>query len=606
MNVLRNHCRTEKWSLGALRDVLGSVLLGWVAASAVCLELSAQVHVPGAGPAPRDAAIVKVEGQRGGRIFVGITAAPKSFNWVIANDGASRQVTYQIMGDLIHVNRATQQVEPGLAKSWEVSRDGLVFTLHLREGIRFSDGHPFDADDVLFTFQVYLDPKVNSTQRTLLTVNGRPLKVEKLGPWTLRFTFPQAHGPSERAFDGIGILPRHILEPAYREGRFEKVWTLAEDPKNVVGLGPFRLGNVVPGERVVLERNPYFWKVDAQGEPLPYLDELVFEVVPDQNAVTLRLASGDLDVLDRVLPDDYEYLKKLGSVKGISVLNAGPSLEYLFLVLNLNSRVNPETGRPYVDPEKLRWFSDVNFRRALAYAVDRPSIVNLVYHGAAHEIFAQTSPGNRLWFNPKIVRYDQNLSRARELLTQAGFRSSPGDGALLSPSGTRVEFTLVTNADSRERMRIGSLIQSDLEKLGIQVKFQAVEFNALVERLLHTYDFEAVLMGLGGGDADPGGEMNVWLSSGSLHLWDGGAPGPGRAWEARIDDLMKRQMTTTNQADRKRAYDEVQAIVSEELPIIPLVSRAVLVAAKSRVGNLQPVVMAPYALWNSEQLYLKR
>ncbi len=573
---------------------------------AVCSNFVAQPQTQSGTGISKDAAILNAQGQRGGRLVAGITAAPRSFNWVIANDSASRQVTYQIMGDLIHLNRATQQVEPALAKSWQVSRDGLVYTMSLREGVRFSDGHPFDADDVVFTFQVYLDPKVNSTQRALLTINDQPLKVEKVGPLTVRFTFPQAHGPADRAFDVIGILPRHVLEAPYREGRFEKMWTLAEDPKNVVGLGPFRLQKIVPGQRVILERNPYYWKVDTRKNRLPYLDELLFEVLPDQNAATLRLTSGDIDLLDKVLPTDYEFLKKLEVEKGISLINAGPSLQYLFLGFNLNNGVNPSTQKPFVDPEKERWFSNLNFRRAMAYAIDRPSIVKLVYHGTAHEIFAQTSPGNKFWFNPKIMRYDLNLTRARELLSQAGFRVQPGDGALLSPSGARVEFTLVTNADNRERTRISSLIQADLQQLGIQVKLQTVEFNALVGKLTQTFDYEAVIMELGGGDDDPGSEMNVWLSSGPLHVWHVSEEKPETAWEGRIDALMKQQMTTSQRAARKQAYDEVQKIISEEVPIITLVSRDVVVAAKKQVGNLQPAVMVPYALWNSEQLYLKR
>jgi peptide/nickel transport system substrate-binding protein len=492
-----------------------------------------------------------------------------------------------------------------LAKSWSVSKDGLTYTLHLRRGVRFSDGHPFDADDVIFTFQVYLDPKVNSTQRALLTINDRPIKVEKLDAVTVRFTFPQPHGPAERAFDVIGILPRHLLESAYREGRFEKLWTLADDPKNVVGLGPFRLKRAVPGQRILLERNPFYWKVDSQKQVLPYLDEIDFEVLPDQNAATLRLIDGQLDVLDKVLPDDYEFLMKSGSPKGISALNAGASLEYLFLVFNLNGGTSTATQRPFVGREKLSWFSDVNFRRAISSAIDRASLINLVYHGAAHEILSQTSPGNKFWFNPKVAGYDLNIGRARQLLTGAGFRFRPNDGALMSPTGTRVEFTLITNADNRERTKIASLIQADLATVGIQVSFQAMEFNALVSKLLQTFDFEAGLMGLGGGDSDPGGEMNVWRSDGSLHLWHGGQQVPSTEWERRIDLLMKQQMNTTQRIVRKKAYDEVQQIVADQLPIIPLVSRDVLVAVRTRVGNMRPVVMAPYALWNSEELYLK-
>ncbi|MDD5542645.1 MAG: ABC transporter substrate-binding protein [Acidobacteriia bacterium] len=556
-------------------------------------------------PVSRDAEVVNVAGVRGGRLVVGITAEPKSFNWVTANDSASRQVTYQLMADLVHVNRGTQEVEPALAKSWEVSADGRSYTFHLRQDVKFSDGRPFSADDVVFTYQVFLDPKVNSTQRSLLIIDGKEPAVEKLDAYTVRFTFPRAHGPALRAFDVIGILPRHLLESAYHEGRFSQVWTMAEDIKNIVGLGPFRLKQVVPGQRVVLEANPYYWKVDRDRNVLPYLDELDFEIFPDQNAADLQLVSGPVDLLDKISPDDFEFLKKSSSGGRFTIVDAGASLEYLFLVLNQNSESNPSTHKPWIGPEKLRWFSQVNFRRAVSSAMDRAAIVSLVYHGAAHEIYAQSSPGNKFWFNPQVSRYDLNLKRAQDLLLQAGFRVRLTDGALISPSGTRVAFTLTTNADNRERTRICTLLQADLAKLGISVDVRLVEFNALVGELLQTRDYEAALMGLGGGDSDPGGEMNVWLSSGPLHLWHLGEARPAAPWEARVDDLMKLQMSTTSAADRKRAFDEVQKIVSDELPIIPLVSRDILIAAKVRVQNLQPAVMAPYALWNSEQIYLK-
>ncbi len=590
-----------KWQA---RFFLLFILIVAIVALGGCRKRAEKTRPRSSENTPADALVLPVQGQPGGRIVFGLTAEPKSFNWVLANDGASRQVTYQLLGDLIHVNRWTQQTEPALAKSWEVSPDGLIYTMHLRQGVRFSDGQPFTADDVVFTFQVYMDPKINSTQRALLTINGRPLQVRKLDDYTVRFTFPQAHGPAARTFDEIGILPRHLLEAPYREGRFEKVWTLADDPKTIAGLGPFRLQKVVPGQRLILERNPYYWKVDSRRTQLPYADELVFEILPDQNAATLRMMSGDIDLLDKILPDDYEFLKKSEASKRYTVRDAGPSLEYLFLLLNQNSGPR-SAGQKSLSAEKLRWFSNVNFRRALAYAIDRPAIVNLVYHGAAHEIFAQTSPGNRFWYNPQVTRYDLNLSRAKEWLSQAGFHFRSRDGALISPSGARVAFTLTTNADSVERGRVAGLIQADLSKLGIAVNLQSIEFNALVGKLLQSFDYDAALMALGGGDSDPGGEMNVWLSSGSLHLWHLGEKKPATPWEARIDQLMTAQMTTTDQAARKRAYDEVQKIVSDELPIIPLVSRDVLVAAQNRILNLQPAVMAPYALWNSETLYRK-
>src|SRR5256885_10161170 len=154
-------------------------------------------------------------GRYGGTLVVGQRTEPKPLNPVTAADAPSREVLGRLLADLIHINRASQQVEASLAKSWTVSRDGRAFTLKLRRGLRFSDGQPFDADDVLFTFQVYLDEKVHSPQRDLLIIDGKPIAVHKIDKWTIVFRLAKTYGVRERLFDGVVILPRHMLEKPY-------------------------------------------------------------------------------------------------------------------------------------------------------------------------------------------------------------------------------------------------------------------------------------------------------------------------------------------------------------------------------------------------------
>jgi len=211
-------------------------------------------------------------GRSGGRLVVSLRGEPKTLNPLIAADARSRDVIGVMQADLVHINRATQLTEPALARSWKISPDGLAYTLVLRQGLRFSDGQPLDADDVLFTFRVYLDESVHAPQRDLLIVGGKLIAVRKVDAHTVVFQLAKSYGVGERLFDGLGILPRHLLEKPYQEGKLGQLGSLATAADQWAGLGPFRLKEYVAGQRLVLERNPYYWKSDAKGNRLPYLD----------------------------------------------------------------------------------------------------------------------------------------------------------------------------------------------------------------------------------------------------------------------------------------------------------------------------------------------
>src|ERR1700741_197303 len=202
-------------------------------------------------PAPELLSVPGEAGQRGGRIVVSLRSEPKTLNPMTAADAPSREVIGAMQADLIHINRANQLTEPALAKAWKVSDDGLQYTLTLRKGLRFSDGHPLDADDVLFTFRVYLDESVHATQRDLLIVGGKPITVRKLDAWTMVFQLAKTYGAGERLFDGLAILPRHLLEKPYEEGKLGQTWTLSTPASQWAGLGPFCLKEYVPGQRLV-------------------------------------------------------------------------------------------------------------------------------------------------------------------------------------------------------------------------------------------------------------------------------------------------------------------------------------------------------------------
>ncbi|MFZ0431684.1 MAG: ABC transporter substrate-binding protein, partial [Candidatus Acidiferrales bacterium] len=339
-------------------------------------------------------------GRSGGRLVVTLRSEPKTLNPVLAVDASSRDIIRCLTADLIHINRQTQKTEPALAKSWTVSRDGRQYTLRLRHGLRFSDGQPLDADDVVFSFRLYLDEKIDSPQRDLLVVGGKPLVVEKVDDDTVRFELAQPYAAAERLFDGLAILPRHLLENAYRSGSFSDAWPLSMAPSQFAGLGPFRLKEYVPGQRIVLERNPYYWKQDRSGTQLPYLNEVVFQFVTSEDAQVLRFQARDADVLSRFSAENYAVLQKQAAARHYHLQDLGAGLEYNFLFFNLNdlsSKALPEIAR------KQAWFQDVRFRQAVSAAIDRQSIVKLVYNGRATPLWTQVTPGNKLWVDSKIA-----------------------------------------------------------------------------------------------------------------------------------------------------------------------------------------------------------
>ncbi len=542
-------------------------------------------------------------GRPGGRLVVSLRAEPKTLNPLTAADTPSREVIGAMQADLVHINRATQLTEPALAKSWKISSDGLQYTLTLRKDLRFSDGQPLDADDVLFTFRVYIDESVHAPQRDLLIVGGKPITVRKLDAWTVVFQLAKTYGVGERLFDGMAILPRHLLEKTYQDGKLGQFWTLSTPPNQWAGLGPFRLKEYVPGQRLVLERNPYYWKSDAKGNRLPYLDELVFLFVSSADAQVLRFQSGETDIISRLGAENFSVL--LREQRGYTMTDVGPGLEYNFLFFNLNDLRNKSS--PEME-QKQKWFHEVKFRQAVSAAIDREAIVRLVYQGRGAALWGPVTPGNRRWVNASISRPSRSLERARSLLKEAGFswmNGPNGESELLDSDGKLVEFSILTSSSNADRTKMATLIQDDLKQLGMHVQVVPLELRSLIDRVTQTKEYDACVLGIASFDADPNSDINVWLSSGGMHLWNPSQAHPATTWETEIDNLMEEQLAAPNYEQRKKRYDRVQQILVENQPMIFLASPDILVGAKNVIGNFHPAVLEPYVLWNVEQLYFR-
>jgi len=538
-------------------------------------------------------------GIRGGKLVIAQRSEPRTFNPVVAIDQNSLGVNARLMGDLIHINRATQKTEPALAKSWTVSKDGTQFTVKLRRGVKFSDGAPFDADDVLFSFTIYLDEQVHSPQRDLLVISGKPTTLSKIDNYTVRFTFPAPYSAAERVFDGVAILPRHLLEKDYQEGKINQAWALNTLPEKIAGLGAFRLKQVVPGERIVLERNPNYWKIDAKDQKLPYLDELAFVVVPTQDAQVIRFQAGDSQLISGLSADNFAVLEPQQKSRHFKLYDAGPGLEYNFLMFNLNDDTEgrlPEVAR------KQKWFRDARFRQAVSAALDRAGIVRLVYRNRGAAIATHVSPGNKAWFDSSIQPQARSLPKAREMLKAAGF-SWKADNTLLDSTGQPVEFTILVSSSNTQRGQIATLVQEDLKAIGIVAHVVPLESRSANDRVLNSHDYEAIVMGLVSGDADPTPDMNILMSNAQTHLWHLGEKAPATPWEAELDQLMQKQMVTLNYQQRKKIYSRVQEVLAQQLPMVYLASPNILVGAQEDLGNFRPAIIEQYTFWNADELF---
>ncbi len=540
-----------------------------------------------------------VPGKPGGRLAAALRFEPRTLNWVVASDSGSRDVLGLLMADLIHINQHSQQTEPALAKSWKVSADGLHWTLELRQGIRFSDGQPFDADDVLFTFQVVYDEKLHSPQRDMLLLNGKPIGVRKLDAYRVAFDLPEPRAVADRLFDGVYILPRHRLEAVWKSGKLADAWTLATPPSEIAGLGPFRLKSYTAGQQITLERNPYYWKVDSSGQALPYLDEVRFLPVGTEDNQVLRFQAGETDVINRVGAGNFQVLEKDQERRGYQMQDLGASLETSFLVFNLGE----VPGVPQIAARQA-FLKRKEFRQAVSAAIDREAMVKLIYQGRANALAGPVAPGNRAWVDPDLPVPVHSMERARQLLTSGGFRWR--NGALIDPSGVAVEFSILASNSNPERQQMAAMIQDDLKPLGIRVNVTPMDFRTLSESVLVTKRFEAALLALGSADADPNPNLAVYLSSGGNHLWNPQQRTPATTWEAEIDDLMRRQQVTLQYAERKKLFDRVQQIMVEYQPMIALVSPNILVGAKRDLRNFQPALLEPYTTWNVDRLYWNR
>ncbi len=539
----------------------------------------------------------------GGQIVLSTSSDPKSFNAILAKETSTTLVTNMIFEGLTTTNAVTAQVEPHLAETWEVSPDGLIWTFHLRRNVKWHDGVPFTADDVTFTFNdLVYNPDIPSSARDIFTIDGQPFKVEKMGDFTVQFTLPTKFAPFLRGLSQE-ILPKHKLKHVVDEGKFNPMWGIDTDPKEIVGTGPFKLTKYLPAQRLIFTRNPNYWKKSDDGNPLPYLDKIIYLIVQNADVQLLKFMEGALDYYG-MRGMDYPYLKPLETKRNFTIHDLGPATGSNFITFNLNSSKNPENNKPYVDPVKLLWFSNRNFRRAVAHAIDKEKIIEIVLNGLGYPQHSPIGPGAGFFHNPDVPQYNYDLEKARKILSREGFKDRDKDGILEDKDGNHIEFNLYTNSGSTERVDIAGIIRQDLEQLGMKVNFMALEFNSLVSKLTSTFEWHAIVLGLTGG-IEPHFGKNVWDSSGGLHLWHPQQKIPSTPWEKRINELFLKGVQELDEARRKVYYDDFQIIVAKNLPVIYTSLNAKISALRNKFGNINPTNYGG-VLHNLEEIFVWR
>ena len=516
-------------------------------------------------------------GQYGGTMAYAAGAnGPKTFNPHQAAETSSTDVTDRIFEGLVVLHRDTGLVLPKLAREYEISEDGTEIVFQLRRGVQWHDGEEFTADDVIFTFDVVYDPNIGSNSRSGLLIDGQPMEYEKLDRYTVKFTLPRPHAPIMFSI-GTPIIPEHLLGDAFRAGRYHEMWGLETELSQIVGTGAWRISSYRIDQELVLVRNANYYEFDNAGNQLPYLNRIIFRYYASTDTYTLAFLNGEFDYYN-IPANQYSEFVDWEPFHRWRIIEAGAHPGTGFIVLNQNPG--------FVSEPKLSWFTDVNFRQALAHAVDKRTILDVAMDGQGYIQHSPINSRNAFFLKDELKTYEYDLDEAHRKLEAAGYPLGV-DGVRRDLQGNRIEFDLTTNLGVPIRQITGELFQEDMAALGVKVNFRLSDFNAVVEKITSTFEWDAMLIGLTG-TFDPSGGSNVWLSNGNLHMWHPLQESPNTEWEAQIDKLWRAAQKAMDPEVRREYYYQFQDIVAEQMPLFYTVTGQYKVAIRDHLRNATP------------------
>ena len=542
---------------------------------------------------------------------------PPTFNYPLA------RTPYGIFGfiyeGLISENGMNAKLEPALAESWIVSEDKRRITFTLRSGLKWSDGEPLTADDVVFTYQdIYLNQNIPTLYRDFLRIgkSGSFPSVRKLNPQQVEFILPEPFAPFLRYIERLKILPAHILRDSIlstdADGKplFLSIWNNNTEPQKIISNGPFIIENYTPSQRIILQKNPFYWRSDNLGNSLPYIDRIIVQIISSTDSQLLRFRSGELDTI-RVAAEAFQLLKREEKRGKYRIYNGGPQLGYQFVGFNLNQAKNSD-GKSFVDPIKSRWFNNLKFRQAVAYAIDRERIKNNIYRGLGEVQHSSIGVQSPYYLSPeaglKVYNYDRY--QAKKILLDAGFKYNDRN-QLLDWDDNAVEFTILVKSEDKSRIDTTVQIKEDLSKIGIKADLQVLNFNTVLQKLLSRRDWECYVgsFGVKGADFEPNLLSLFWSSNGSFHQFNQG-PQPGETqvknwqvsdWEKEIDRLLIAGYQELDENKRREIYSQFQQIIAEQLPIFFLVNPLSLQAMRNHLENVEFSAIGG-AFWNIDEL----
>lgn len=531
-------------------------------------------------------------GRTGGTLTLSLSDSPPTFLYYGQIDSDIQTLTGVVFDPLVEFNLETYAIEPALAQDWEVSSDGTVYTFHLREGVNWHDGAPFTSADVVFTYtQIIANPEARAGDAAafVFTVDGeqRPVTFEAPDDQTVVMTLP-APAAAFLLQQRFPMLPKHKLlaysvEGGAEQAEINNAWSTDTPLSDIVGTGPFMYDSYVAGQKVGLVRNPNYWKVDANGTALPYLDALDYLIVRGSEAQTAQFLAGNLSTLN-ISGSQFPDFKS-------RELDGAP-----FRVVTSSALFGspPNFAFNFDDADFGEQFSDVAFRRTMEQAIDRDRIIDDVYNGLAEIPGTPTAPADGTFYEDTtdlLLPFD--LEAAAAGLDALGIVDSDGNGVRNVPGGKDLEFSLTYNADSSTFTDMATIIQNDFGKIGVKVNLVGVQGTALLSTGL-AGDYQAIIVALGN-QPDPELRKPIWQPGGSLYYWhratqpaEPGGPMNFDAmedWELRLYDIFEEGTTMVDHEARVAAYKDWQRINAEMVPVIMIAKPANIAAVQENVGN---------------------
>ncbi|MFZ2635900.1 MAG: ABC transporter substrate-binding protein [Rectinemataceae bacterium] len=541
---------------------------------------------------------------RGGTLTLRIAGSPQSWNFYGVIDNNAYTVIYQFLDPLVEANPVTLELEPALAKSWSIQGNEVTFKLR---DITWSDGVPFSADDVVFTFQNFIMNKnANGNNLMEYSSDGVPFQFVKVDAKTVKVIMPQPSGTLFRSLTNARIYPKHALEKFVNmqdPGSVNKLWTTDTDPSKIPATGPFMIEKYITDQKVVMTRNPNSWRVDSAGNLLPYVDKLEFLIVKDNEAAMLKFMTGEISYTDQVSSAQFPTLKEKELAGGpFSIYRTEPTR-------NVPSQLHIAFNFDDKNSDLKALFRNKDFRVAMEYALDRGKVIDQVYNGLAVLGGTDVLPAYKDFYNPKIetIRRGFSEEKAKAAFDKLGLVDKNGDGWRELPNGKALEF-VVTVSTEKEHQDTAMLYTTELKKLGIKAEPQVVDPNLLGQKL-NAGDFDVGMRAFGN-QPDPHLRKGIWQPGNHLYYWKLSTIGADQKidmsvlepWEKELYEIFENGARELDQSKRKAIYDRFQEIYADQVPVIFVCKSMNLYGASKKVGNFYQnkaglIVFAPYSIY---------